>query len=100
MPNLFDLRYDAIFLNRGKERRKRYRDIIIETLQVLDDQRPTKDELQKLSHIRREKFIVVFRELLEIGVIDRFGSGNKKDPFRYALAFDYSERKAIIPKFI
>jgi predicted transcriptional regulator len=73
-------------LPRGRERRESHFQIVIATLQFLYPERPTRDLLQKASRIRRKRFIVVLKQLVESGAVIKSGKGTKKDPFKYCLA--------------
>ena len=77
--------YEVLTMKRGKQRRMSYHAIIIETLRALGDQRPTRDQLQKFSKIRRKRFIMVLKQLLETESVKRNGSGTRCDPYKYAL---------------
>jgi hypothetical protein len=74
----------VLLLNRGAERRRQLREIIIETLRLVKGQ-PTGRELQKFCGIRRKTFLPLFRALLDSGAIERIGGGSKGNPFRYRL---------------
>jgi hypothetical protein len=76
--------YEVLSMKRGQRRRLSYHLIIIETLRALSG-KPTRDQLQKFSKIRRKRFIPVLRHLLEIGSVLRTGTGTKFDPFLYEL---------------
>lgn len=77
IPGFFDDAYDILTMKRGRQRRDSYHIIILETLQALGDQRPTKDQLQVASRIRRSRFIPVLKMLLETKSVERSGSGTK-----------------------
>ena len=70
----------------NEQRQKNQRQIVIETLRSMCDMKPTRDQLQKLAHIRRKRFIVVLKDLLSNGEVERTGTGTKKDPYLYRLA--------------
>ena len=75
---------DFIFLGkRARERRNKQRELIIEVLQNVAPDRPTRDELQKLAGIRREPFIKVLKRLMDKGEVFRYGTGVRGDPFTF-----------------
>lgn len=78
--------HDLLTMGRGKDRTFNHPHIIMAVLRELKDQTPTRDQLQKLSRIRRRRFIVVLKHLLDSGSIIRVGAGTKFSPFLYALA--------------
>ena len=77
--------HDILNMPRGQAKRMAHGLIIIETLRAISGGKPTRDELQKFSKLRRKRFIVVLKYLLETESVVRSGSGTKFDPFRYAL---------------
>jgi hypothetical protein len=81
----FDDAYAVLNQKRGANRRMSHNHIIIETLRVLREQKPTRDQLQKLSKIRRKRFIAVLKYLIEMGSVRRLGTGTKFDPYLYVL---------------
>jgi len=82
-----DYRDDVIFVGkRSRERREKQTVLVLEVLRNVDPRRPTRDQLQKLSGIRRTLFIAVLNRLLEKGEVMRFGRGVKDDPFVYGLS--------------
>lgn len=87
MPDvhIFDDEYETLNMKRGSNRRMNYHNIIVTTLRVLRDQKPTRDQLQKLSKIRRKRFIEVLKYLLKNESVKRLGTGTKFDPYVYML---------------
>lgn len=85
MPNYMEDAYHILNMKRGQERRMSHPLIVIETLRALGDQRPTRDQLQKLSKIRRKQFITILRHLLETKSVERIGGGTRFDPYLYVL---------------
>lgn len=84
-PSVWDEAFHILNMKRGQARRMTYHLIIIETLRALSG-KPTKDQLQKFSRIRRARFVPVLRFLIESGQVIRSGSGTKFDPFVYSLS--------------
>jgi len=76
--------HDILTMKRGQQRRMSLPLIVIETLRATSG-KPTRDQLQKFSRIRRKRFIPILKHLLETDSVVRTGSGTKFDPFRYAL---------------
>ena len=76
---------DLLTMKRGRQRRAAHGHIVIETLRAITGGAPTKDELQKLSRIRRDRFIPVLKYLIGAGAVVRSGTGRKFDPFRFSL---------------
>jgi hypothetical protein len=72
-------------LPRGQERLKNHYRIILAILNIAGPQSPTRDQLQKLTRIRRKRFIEVLRYLMHTRSVVRFGDGTKESPFRYRL---------------
>ena len=70
----------------NKQRQKSQHQVIIETLHAMGDMKPTRDELQRLARIRRKDFVVLLKELLSGGDIERTGTGTKNDPYLYSVA--------------
>jgi hypothetical protein len=85
MPRVFDDGWTILNMRRGKERRMALPLIIIETLRTLGEEKPTRDELQKLSKIRRQRFITILRDLIETKSVYRVGNGTKFRPYLYCL---------------
>ena len=77
--------HDILNQKRGPNRRMSHHLIIIETLRAISGGKPTKDELQRLSHIKRARFISVLKFLIETESVVRSGAGTKFSPFVYAL---------------
>lgn len=67
MPGFFDEAYVILTMPRGKQRRTKHAEIIIETLTALGSQKVTKDELQRLARIQRKRFLETFKALLAKG---------------------------------
>ena len=76
--------FEILTMKRGQRRRMAYHLIIVEALRALSG-KPTRDELQKFSKIRRKRFIQVLKHLLETESVKRFGTGTKFDPHRFGL---------------
>lgn len=76
---------DILTMPRGQARRMAHGLIIIETLRAISGGKPTRDQLQKFSKLRRKRFIQVLKHLLETASVIRSGSGTKFDPYRYEL---------------
>lgn len=74
---------------RGKARRSQERQIIIAALQAVEPKAPTKTNLQRLSRLRRKKFLAVLRYLVDCGVVLKLRDGVKGDPHRYRLTQAY-----------
>lgn len=72
-------------LPRGQERLKSHWRIVLAILHIARPHCPTRDQLQKLTKIRRKRFIEVLRYLMYTRSVVRFGQGTKEDPFRYRL---------------
>lgn len=72
-------------LPRGKERLKNHYRIILAVLHLAGPHSPTRDQLQKLTRIRRKRFIEVLRFLMHTRSVVRFGEGTKESPFRYRI---------------
>jgi len=64
MSKFWDEAYQILHMKRGEQLRLIHPLIVLETLRTLGDQRPTRDQLQKLSRIRRRQFIIVLKDLL------------------------------------
>lgn len=81
---------DNPLFNLGRNQRKPLlRDIIIEAMRKLAHKPLTKPELQKLVRIRRKTFLKYLAMLVEVGAINRLGTGTRNDPYRYVLAEHY-----------
>ena len=78
--------YEILTMQRGQAKRMAHALIVIETLRAISGGKPTRDQLQKFSKLRRKRFIQVLKYLLETASIVRSGEGTKFSPFRYALA--------------
>ena len=76
---------------RGAERRNKRKELIIEVLKLVHPQKPTKDNLQRLSKIRRCDFLKALYALMDKEVIFKSGAGTKSDPYVYELAHEYIE---------
>jgi DNA-directed RNA polymerase specialized sigma subunit len=100
MPSFWDDSFIVLNMSRGVQRRQSHKEIVIETLRATVGRSPTKDELQKLSRIRRANFIVALKELLKLGKVERTGTGSKNDPFRYILAAEHLVKKVVVPKCV
>lgn len=72
-------------LPRGPERRDNHFRIVAAILHLAGPLSPTRDQLQKLSRIRRKRFIQVLRYLVDTGAVTKFGQGTKEDPFKFRL---------------
>lgn len=72
-------------LPRGQERLQNHWRIILAMLHLARPYFPTRDQLQKLTRIRRKRFIEVLRYLMYTRSVIRSGQGTKEDPFRYRL---------------
>lgn len=77
--------HEILNMQRGQAKRMAHGLIVIETLRHISGGKPTRDQLQKFSRLRRKRFIQVLKQLLETESVVRSGSGTKFDPFRYAL---------------
>ncbi|OQW48545.1 MAG: hypothetical protein A4S09_13670 [Proteobacteria bacterium SG_bin7] len=73
-------------LPRGPKRRDNHFRIVAAILHLAHPLSPTRDQLQKLSRIRRKRFIQVLRYLVDTGTVIRTGEGTKESPFRYRLS--------------
>ena len=76
--------FELLTLKRGEQRIDSLAEFIVAALKNCTVS-PTKDELQKLSQIRRDRFLPVLRDLIGTGAINRTGTGLKGEPFRYRL---------------
>jgi len=76
---------ELLTMGRGKARTFNHPHIIMTVLRKLKGQMPTRDQLQKFSRIRRKRFIVVLKHLLDTGSVTRVGEGTKFSPYLYAL---------------
>lgn len=85
MPSWLDDAHDILNQQRGQNRRMSYHLIVIETLRALSGGKPTKNQLQKFSKIRRKRFIEVLKYLIETESVRRSGAGTKFDPYVYEL---------------
>lgn len=85
--------HDILNQKRGQNRRMTHGLIVIETLRAISGGKPTRDQLQKFSKIRRKRFIVVLKHLIEIESVKRTGSGTKFDPYLYELGEKEIRRK-------
>lgn len=72
-------------LPRGEERLRSHWRIVLAILHLASPHCPTRDQLQKLTRIRRKRFIEVLRYLMHTRSVVRSGQGTKEDPFRYRL---------------
>jgi hypothetical protein len=70
---------------RGQAKRMAHGLIVIETLREICGGKPTRDQLQKFSKIRRKRFILLLKHLIETESVKRIGSGTKFDPYLYEL---------------
>ena len=75
---------EILTMKRGNRRRASLGQIVIETLRATRGM-PSKDELQKLSRIRRDRFLPVLKYLVDARFVSRAGTGRKGDPFLYRL---------------
>ncbi len=85
MPPWHDNAYDILTMKRGKDKRMIHALIVIETLRAISGRKPTRDQLQKFSKLRRKRFIVVLKHLMDTGSVIRSGSGTKFSPYLYEL---------------
>lgn len=83
--NLPEASQRLLTLPRVKERYDSHFHIVMAILELARPGSPTRDQLQKLTRIRRKRFIAVLRYLVETGSVIKFGQGTKQDPFRYRL---------------
>lgn len=81
-----DYVYDLLNQKRGPNRKFSHHLIVTETLRLVSGGRPTAIELQKFSKIRRNRFLVVLKYLIENERVRRLGEGTKVSPYRYELA--------------
>jgi hypothetical protein len=87
LPNFWseEQAHPVLLLNRGAERRKQQREIIVETLRLIKGQ-PTGRELQTFSKLRRKVFLPLLKSLVKSSILERTGSGTRGSPFRYRLS--------------
>lgn len=80
-----DYVYDLLNQKRGPNRKFSHHLIIVETLRLVSGGKPTAIELQKLCKIRRKRFLLVLKLLMENESLKRSGTGTKYNPFVFEL---------------
>lgn len=87
-------RPECFNLNRN-QRKDRLREIMIESMRLLNQLPLTKPDLQRLVRIRKKTFNKLLAALVAEGLILKLGGGVRLDPHKFILAEKFRSKNAV-----